>query len=272
VERIRVAPDSRLIEIVMNLESGQRLEPDIVAQLRAVGITGSMFIELDRRQEGERDRAPELSFPSEHPIVSSKPSEVREFLSGIDDVIRHFQSLDLPILSDKLKLALDNLNQTIVDANVKGMSEGVTASLSKINALLEKERLDRLVASLEEAVRSLRGLLGDADEAVAGVENVVSRLERLIDDNEDGLQTTIDEFTRAATSANQMMASGTLLAQNADQRLATLQHRLAATGKDLHTAITNLNQLIEILGHQPSQVLFGDPPSPRRVRSDDDIR
>ena len=42
-----MAPDSKLIEVVLKIETGQSLEQDIMAQLKSVGITGSVFIELD---------------------------------------------------------------------------------------------------------------------------------------------------------------------------------------------------------------------------------
>ena len=50
VERIEVAPDSKLIQVVLKIDSGHTLEKDTVAQLKAVGITGSMFVELDRKK------------------------------------------------------------------------------------------------------------------------------------------------------------------------------------------------------------------------------
>ncbi|MDY7036109.1 MAG: MlaD family protein, partial [Thermodesulfobacteriota bacterium] len=100
VEKIGVAADSKLIQIVLKIETSQTLESDIVAQLKSVGITGSMFIELDLKQEGEPDRSPHLNFPSEYPIVASKPSDISELLQGINDALTHIQTIDLKGISD----------------------------------------------------------------------------------------------------------------------------------------------------------------------------
>ena len=121
VERIAVAPDSKLIQVVLKIETGQKLDKDIVAQLTSVGITGSMFVELDQKEKDEPDRAPMLTFPSEYPIIASKPSNISELLQGIDDVLTQIRSMDLMGISDKVKLTLDNLNQAVTDANVKGL-------------------------------------------------------------------------------------------------------------------------------------------------------
>ena len=72
VEGIDVAPDAKLIQVTLKIESGQELDRDIVAQLKLVGITGSIFVELDRKEEGEPDQSPHLNFPSEYQIVASK--------------------------------------------------------------------------------------------------------------------------------------------------------------------------------------------------------
>ena len=95
VMSIDVAPDERLIQVILKIETGQKLTKDIVAQLKSVGITGSMFVELDRKKEGELDQSPKLDFPSEYPIISSKPSTISELMHGIDDVLNQIRQLSI---------------------------------------------------------------------------------------------------------------------------------------------------------------------------------
>src|SRR3972149_9372392 len=66
VEKIRVAPDNRLIEIIMKIDLKGELERDDVAQLKAAGITGIVFVELSRKDPGEPDLSPKITFASEH--------------------------------------------------------------------------------------------------------------------------------------------------------------------------------------------------------------
>lgn len=193
VEKIGVAPDSKLIEVILKIESGQKLGSEIVTQMKPVGITGSVFIELDQKKKDEPDRSPYLSFPSKYPIMASKPSEISELLHGIDNVLDQLNSLDLEGISDKLQLTLDSLNQAIVDANVKDISANLASSLETI----DQKILER-------------------------VESTASHLER----------------------------------------------NLVVTGQNLEKASSNLNRLLELLADQPSQLLFGEPPPPRKVESD----
>jgi len=143
VAKIGVAPDSKLIEVVLKVESGQKLGSDIVSQLKPVGITGSMFIELDQKKKDEPDRTPYLSFPSKYPIVASKPSDISELLHGIDNVLEQLSALDLGGISYKIKLALDSLNQAIADANLKAISTNLASSFEKASTNLNR-LLDRI--------------------------------------------------------------------------------------------------------------------------------
>ena len=165
-----------------------------MAQLKLVGITGSMFIELDQKKEDEPDRSPYLSFPSKYQIVASNPSDISELLQGINNVLEQLSTLDLEGVSCKIKLTLDSLNQAIADANLKAVSTNLASSL---------ERIDRKV--------------------LVRVESTAARLER----------------------------------------------SLTATGQNLERASANLNRLLDLIADQPSQLLFSEPPSPRKVEPDD---
>jgi phospholipid/cholesterol/gamma-HCH transport system substrate-binding protein len=62
VETIRVAPDNRLIGVVMKINMRDNLQKNAVAQLKAAGITGIMFVELDLKKPGEPDLSPKIDF------------------------------------------------------------------------------------------------------------------------------------------------------------------------------------------------------------------
>jgi len=281
VERIGVAPDSKLIEVVVKIESGQELDSSIVAQLKSVGITGSMFVELDRKRKGEPDRSPYLSFPAEYPIVSSKPSSISELLRGIDDIMNQIRSLDLEGISNQVKLTLGNVNQSITDANVKGISEKIQLSLENINQsimdanlkgiskdietslesiahILDNKRWDKIMASAEAASQSLKTLLDKADSSLSRVEGIVT-------EKEETIKTAIEGFREAIKNANIFLEKGTLLASGTNHSFSQLQRHLLVVAQNLSKASENLNRLIELLADHPSQLIFGEPPLSRKV-------
>ncbi len=272
VERIVVAPDENLIQVVLKIESGQNLDNDIVAQLKSVGITGSMFVELDRKQNGEPDRSPPLSFPSKYPIVATKPSNINKMLHSIDDALYQIRAMDLEGISGKLQLTLESINHVIVDANVKGISEKIERSIDLAGHILDDKRWDRVMASAEEAGQSLNNIMDKTSSSLSRVENTINRVEGIAVEKEQAIKTAIDDFKQAMENANTLLKKGNSLTDKTDDSLLLLRRNFLIISQNLEKASENLNRLIEIVADHPSQFVFGEPPIPRKVDQATDER
>ena len=261
VESISVAPDSKLIKVVLKIESGQKLDPNLVAQLRSVGITGSMFVELDQKKADEPDQSPALSFPSEYPIIASKPSEISGLIGGINEVLNQIKALDLKEISDTIKATLDNINQSVDDANIQRVSQTIEISFEKLENILADQRWNKILASADTAAQSLNILLDKADQTLFRVDAIVSGKEQTI-------KTALDDFSQAMKNANIFLNKGSALVGDADASVSQLMHHLLIAARNLEKASDNLNQLMEALAEQPSQLFFGEPPQPREIGAD----
>jgi len=80
VDSIRVAPDATLIEVVMKIETDLKHGSNLVAQLKSVGITGIMFVELDHKRDDEPNYSPEINFPSKYLVIATKPSDIKLYM------------------------------------------------------------------------------------------------------------------------------------------------------------------------------------------------
>jgi phospholipid/cholesterol/gamma-HCH transport system substrate-binding protein len=251
VVEIGVAPDSKLIKVVLKIESGQTLGPDIVAQLKVVGITGAMFVELDQKKPGEPDRSPKLTFPSKYPIVASKPSEIAELLRGVDEIINNLKSFDMAGISDRVKMNLDKIEMAIVDLNMKGLSKRAETSLDSFNRILDNQKWDRILAS--------------ANASVERADNLLSQMQGITAESRGKILAALDDFKKAMENANVVLEKGTVLLSNTDSTLFSLRQHLLVTAQNMERTSENLNHLSEVLANQPSQLLFGEPPPRRKV-------
>jgi phospholipid/cholesterol/gamma-HCH transport system substrate-binding protein len=265
VDRIAVAPDANLIQVILKIESGQALDNSIVAQMKAVGITGSMFVELDRKTEDEPDKSPQLSFPSEYPIVASKPSNISELWQGIDDVINKIRLLDLDGISEKVKWTLENMNGVIMDADVKGISQRMKRSLDNADNLLDNTRWDNILTSIEGAGQALNHLMKKADTGLNRIESTLSRVEGIAVDNEQDIRSAIKDFRKAMEQANALLENGTSVVGDVDDSFSRIRQELFSVVRNLGEASENLNRLMELLSDQPSQLIWGEPPPPKEV-------
>jgi phospholipid/cholesterol/gamma-HCH transport system substrate-binding protein len=257
VKHIGVAPDSRLIEVILKIESGQSLDHNTVAQLKSVGITGSMFVELDRKRDDEMDRSPSLSFPTEYPIIPSRPSEISELVRGVDDVLDQIRSLDLKGISNKIKVNLDDVNQVIHDANVKGLSDRMDDTLAGMDHILDQERWNRIMGLVEEAATSVNLLMKKAGDGLSRVDGMVGK-------NEQDIELAVRDFRQAMAKTNRLLVQGSSLVEGTRDLQAHFGSRLLNVANNLDRASENLERLIDLLADHPAQLMFGSPPEPRR--------
>ncbi len=268
VKSISVAPDSKLVQVVLKIESDLALESDIVAQLKTVGITGSKFVGLDHKKPGEADHSPSLTFSPEFPVVASKPSDISEIIRSIDDVLAQIKSLDLRSISDKTKSTLDSINRIILDTNIKGISAGIQSSLKDLSHILNREKWDVIITAAQDAGKKLNNLMDKANKSLARVDNATAKVEGVLEDKDKAIRSAIEDFSLAMKKTNQLVEKTTFMIKKTDYSFSQLKTRLLVIGRNLEEASGNLNRLTDLLADQPSQLIFGAPPTPRQVESE----
>jgi phospholipid/cholesterol/gamma-HCH transport system substrate-binding protein len=237
VEGIRVAPDNRLIEVVMKIRLKEEVEKNNVAYLRVVGITGIVFIELDRRDPEEPNLSPRIDFASEYPIIPSKPSQLRQIFSGIDEIVEKIKQVDL-----------------------EGLSKSITHSAKAAEDLLAGPRTQKVLANLESISVNL-------DQTMARVEKITAKgnLEGIVGETR---ATLVEARSLIAVTRDELKALR--LAETAEKTnlvVETLSRTSRTTARDLQVMSDNmkrssetLERLVERLESNPSDLLFSKPP------------
>jgi phospholipid/cholesterol/gamma-HCH transport system substrate-binding protein len=251
VEKIRVAADNKLIEVVMKINLRGELERDHVAQLKAAGITGIVFVELDRKVPGEPDLSPKITFASEYPILSSKPSDMKKILAGIDDIIQSLKKIDTQGISDQVKSTLKGVETTVT---------GVNRVVVSVDKAIGSGKLDDVMAEAQNTLLKAQDLVSEVQNGVqalnlektgANVERATARLNELMSSGK--LETIFAEVNEAAKKMNQLV-------EGLDNRSLAITNNVRATSEDLKRASESLELLLDRVYANPSDLLFGQPP------------
>lgn len=259
VADILVAPDAKLIEIILKIESDMKPDKNIVAQLKSVGITGIMFIELDRKRKGEPDLSPSLNFPPRHTVINTKPSEIRNFIDNINDVVKQLQSMDLEGMSVKFKKTLDRISIAVDDAKIGNLSSDIRASLDKWDAAMD---------SIENAGNTFKSFSLNTDQAISNLNSTIAKVDKIVADNQDDIAQTIQDFNRTVNNAGSLIQKGTFLVEKTDYNLSSLQKQILATMQSIEKTSETLNRSIELISDQPSMLLYGSPPTEKEPDKD----
>ena len=229
VQQIRVAPDNRLIGVVMKINMRDHLQKDGVAQLKSAGITGIMFVELNLKQPGEPDLSPKIEFPSEYPIIPTRPSEIQRLVAAINDIVKKFNEIDTKGISTQLIATTKAMEELFKGKEMKSIMtrvDGAAGNLERLTARADKALADaapdKTLAEAREALKGARIMLGTVNDQVLAMQ----------------LPATLNETRDLARS-------------------------LQSTGNNLRQSSETLETLLQRLYDRPSDLLFGKPPKKR---------
>jgi phospholipid/cholesterol/gamma-HCH transport system substrate-binding protein len=265
VDSIGVAPDATLIQIVMKIEAELKNIENIVAQLKSVGITGIMFIELDQRAEEEPDVSPRIQFPSKYPVIATKPSGIKMFFEGIGDILKQMKELDAKLIAENFNTTLDSINHALKEAQIGGLVSDIRSSFKQIEKILDEKKWEKSLDSIEKAATSFDTFSENADKTVLSINQVIAGLERNIKDVEKALNEAISDLSLALNSTNTFIEKGSGLIAHTDERFSSLHRHLLISLNNLDRASENLNRFLERVADQPSLLILGEPPPYRPV-------
>jgi phospholipid/cholesterol/gamma-HCH transport system substrate-binding protein len=265
VESIGVAPDATLIQIVMKIESELKNRENIVAQLKSVGITGIMFIELDQKIEDEPDVSPRIRFPSKYPVIATKPSGIKMFFEGVSDLLKQMKELDAKVIAENFKLTLDSINHALKEAQIGGLVTDIRSSFKRIEKILDERKWEKSLDSIEKAATSFDTFSKNADKTVLNINQVMVGLDRNIEDIEKEFRQALSDLSLALENTNAFIEKGSGFIVHTDDRFSSLHRHLLISLNNLDRASENLNRFLERVADQPSLLIFGEPPPYRTV-------
>jgi len=248
VEKIRVAPDNELIEVVMKIQLKGELQRTHIAQLKPAGITGVVFIELDHKEPGEEGLSPRLGFASEYPIIASKPSDIKQIIAGVQGVLENLKKIDAQRISEGIVSTVANLNGVITKVD---------------NALAEK-RLDEIIVEAKNTLVKIQNFATNIEGEVrtlnlaktgAHVESATAKIEKIVNSGE--IEAALKEAKETIGNLNQWV-------DRLDKRSLTIINDVKVISENLRKASESLDLLIERVYASPSDLLFGQPPPPKR--------
>ncbi len=221
IERIALAPDSKLIEVILKIETDIALEENMVAQQKAVGITGSKFIELDLMNDSMEASFPELKFPTEYRVLASSPSNISGLFRSADEIVKKLNSFDVIGISDGLKTTLNSMDQSLKNFDAKRISGDIKTLLTNVNKSFDPVRWNKIITRIEKGTESLDDILSNTNILLQDTSAMIARTET---------------------------------------EVANLGRHILVVGQYLEKASANLEQTLEQVSIQPSQLLFSEPP------------
>ena len=246
---IGLAPDGRLIKVVMNLRPDFRVDQTLAIQLREMGLTGLRYLEIDTAPANIQQLTPKIAFSPDHPVIPSYPSEIVQLKAAFETIYRKVSETDLQSLTEGwtrtgelVNDVLSHLKESIDPEEWQGMVLAIqkaavemarfTENINKATAQGMKKGFDDLSGTLEAARAASEKLAGQLDALPPGV----------VRDITGNLHETV-------------AAAGRLVA-HADRQLAQSNAMLQQTMLQLGQLLAQMTALAQGIKDQPSRIVF----------------
>ncbi len=250
VQRIGVAPDQRLVEVVIKTDLDADIEHTMVSQLKAAGITGIVFVELDRKTEHSRVFLPPGALKTDYPVIPSQPSQAKQMFSSVDRIMEQIAQVDLKGISDQLKQTSRAIETFVgggemkrIMKNLDSSTAGLDRGLLKVESILAEGKVERIIEGVERGLGEARQGIGESRQGIAETRQFVAAV------------TSEMEKLKAAETAEKAKS----LIEGLDRRTRMIAVDLDTTMEEIRLAAEGLRMLIERLRENPSDLLFSRP-------------
>jgi phospholipid/cholesterol/gamma-HCH transport system substrate-binding protein len=224
VSSVGLAPDGHLVRVAMALQPDFKVTDAMEVEIMFGGITGQPYLAIREASGAPRQPVPKLGFPVHHPVMPSRPGQVRTVENALEQAYHRFEGIDLQGLARAW--------------------EGVARRAdSLLSAKAARETLDNLQASSAD-LRRVLDLLTESGRT--------EQWEKTFED--------VSAAAAAARKASQALASqlqtvppdaAGRFAERMDHLAATGEHAFDAWGKQIEQSLRLLQQSVQ----QVNQVL-----------------
>lgn len=250
VESIGVAADGKLVEVVMKIALKVRKEENIVTQLRAAGITGIVFIELDRAGENTPILTPPSGMEVRYPVIASQTSQGKQIMTAVDQIMGKIEHLDLKGISDQLKQTLRVAEAFLAGSQMKGLltkldstADTLDRGLKRIDRILEEGKVEGILEETRQGLQETRQGIRESRETIADARELVAVFQQEI------------KSLKAAETAEK---AGRLI-DGLDRKTRGISADVERTTDEIRQAVESLKLLLDRLHDNPSDLIFSRP-------------
>ena len=266
VHRIGVAPDANLIEVILKIETGLKLDNTIVAQLKSVGITGLMFVELGKKRPEDHLVSPGDAFDSSYPVIDTRPSEIKKIMEAVSDILLEFKEMDINGVLESLRSMLARLEQTMEEAQLKTLSQDIQVAIKDIRSSMDPEYWKTMLDSVATSADNIDALSTEGRETIAKINTTLESYDRLATENSDDIHALLSDMRTSLDNINKLTgSSGDLLVQT-NREIISLAGELRKSLRTYDQAGRNLNRFLEQIADHPSQLFLGEPPREKKLK------
>ena len=186
VSSIDIAPDERLVEVIMKIRSDFSVDPTIVAVMQLTGITGLRVINLSA-DSTRTIQSVALGFDPEYQVIPVGEGAIQTVTTTLTRITEIIYEIDFKNMSDQFTLLLENTNAILASDRIEMIEESIHSNSRNLDSLLITytrlgKNLNQLVLTLDTMAPELAGSVDSLIGELHALSEPLARFVYKIDD------------------------------------------------------------------------------------------
>jgi phospholipid/cholesterol/gamma-HCH transport system substrate-binding protein len=252
VSSISVAPDGRLIEVVMQITKKISLNDSLRVKSELSGLTGAKFLQLHFPTDPRiAAMNPPISFKPPYPIIKSAPSGIDEIEIAMRDVINNLRMIDMSKISSETVKFLDASINFFENRDLMATITNLKESSAKLESFIERADTSKI---LDYIANTSSKLYQTSSELKLFTEKLNEEIDNL----------HLDKYIQNAFARyDTTMASTKRIVEMLGYRTENTIFGLDEVIQEIKETNKRLQKSMRALSDHPTQVFFSEPP-PRK--------
>ncbi len=253
VQKVQVAPDGRLVEVIMNIDEKITISDSLRVKAEMAGIAGGKFLQLFIPTDPQMfEMNPKITFKPPYTLIKSAPSGIEEITLAARDVMNNIMKLQFAEISKGTINFLDATTKFFTSPELNKIVEELAQSSEKLNAVLTKADTSSVISNLtytsyklNETVNELKNfsIMLNSEFEKMQLPYYVSRI--------------YEKYDSTMVNTNRSISTITY-------RMQTILFGLNETFEELRQTNRALQRSLRAITDNPSQIFLSEPPPPEK--------
>ncbi len=202
VRTVKMAPDGRLIEVIMSLDRNFKITDDLGVKINLLGLTGLKYLEMDRYSSEEKKEAIELDFQPRYPVIATYPSDIKEVGNALELVFQKVKAVDVERVSVSFLKVMARLDKILSEPKLDRVGGDTADAMREIKEAARKVNEE---ISRNQPAKALNRTLDKAGQFFQDASETVRNTDRMIHRQDNNLNRLSQKLDRSADNLNEFL-------------------------------------------------------------------
>ncbi|MCX7823910.1 MAG: MlaD family protein [Syntrophobacterales bacterium] len=227
VKKVGIAPNGRLVEVVLSISEDFVVDDTLVVRLREQGITGLRFLEIDKAPPDTDKLTPVISFTPPYPLIRSYPSEMQAIKDALERLYGKIVSIDFESIARNWADVALSVKQLVSSQDIENSIKSVTISTKNIEEFSENLRQSFKREPPERILQSANDFFKEAKLLTSSLNSKIEAFDwNSINKSLINMNSNIEMLQKTLISLDQNLSTTLVETQKTLRELQTTMERI----------------------------------------------